>query len=92
MSTHERGQNKIKYFYEPEIKQKFPDPTLKIKLIAENKVAQEVLENTCQILLGNRKSHNYQEIVKNLVSSFRSVGRNMPLKLHFLKWTFFQII
>jgi hypothetical protein len=34
--------------------------------------------------LGNRRAHNYEELVNNLLQSYQKLGRNMSLKIHFL--------
>ena len=37
----------------------------------------------CKNFLGNRKSSNYKELVKELTKSFQVLGCNMSIKLHF---------
>lgn len=39
-----------------------------------------VVEN----FLGNYKAPNYKEIVQNMLTSFKILGANMSIKLHFL--------
>jgi len=36
-------------------------------------------------LLGNRKAANYQDIVQGLLTSYKAMGCNMSLKIHFLE-------
>jgi len=39
----------------------------------------------CKDFLGNHKSANYQDIVQDLLTSYKAVGWNMSLKIHFLE-------
>ena len=34
--------------------------------------------------LGSRKSENYKELVKKLISDYEAIGENLSLKMHFL--------
>jgi hypothetical protein len=34
--------------------------------------------------LGNRRAHNYKDLVEELLSSYQKLGCNMSLKIHFL--------
>jgi hypothetical protein len=42
--------------------------------------------NFCRLIvdnfMGRHKSHNYRQLVEDLLEAYRMVGRNMPLKLH----------
>jgi len=38
---------------------------------------------------GNKKSANYQDAVQNLLTSYKAMGCNMSLKIHFLESHFF---
>jgi len=39
----------------------------------------------CKDFLGNHKATNYQNVVQNLLTSYKAVGCNMSLNSHFLK-------
>jgi len=39
----------------------------------------------CKDFLGNQKAPNYQDVVQDLLTSYKAMGRNMRLKIHFLK-------
>ena len=45
----------------------------------------------CKDFLGNHKAANYQDVVQDLLTSYKAMGCNMSLKIHFLKsqWDFF---
>ena len=48
------------------------------------KNAWEAFVSVVKNFLGNRKSSNYKELVKELIRSFQVLGCNMSIKLHFL--------
>ena len=37
-----------------------------------------------KLLPGNNKADNYEELVQNMLTSFRNLGTNMSIKVHFL--------
>jgi len=39
----------------------------------------------CKDLLGNHKAANYQGVVQDLLTSYKAMGCNMSLKIHFLE-------
>jgi hypothetical protein len=39
----------------------------------------------CQYLLGNHKAANYQDVVQDLLTSYKIMGCNVDLKTHFLE-------
>jgi hypothetical protein len=39
----------------------------------------------CNALLGNHKESNYQDALQDLLTSYKAVGYNMGLKIHFLE-------
>ena len=45
----------------------------------------------CKDFLGNHKAANYHDDVQDLLTSYKSMGCNMSLKIHFLEshWDFF---
>jgi len=42
-------------------------------------------KNICKDFLGNHKAANYQDVVQDLLTSYKAMGRNMSLKIHFLE-------
>jgi hypothetical protein len=69
---------------------------LQIRELLENKQFDEDLNeaerNTCLTFkrisnnfLGNQKAANYQNVVRNLLTSYKPMGCNMSLKIHFLE-------
>jgi len=39
----------------------------------------------CKDFLGNHKTANYQNVVQDLLTSYKAMGCNMSLKIHFLE-------
>ena len=39
----------------------------------------------CKNFLGNHKAANYQDVVQDLLTSYKVMGCNMSLKIHFLE-------
>ena len=39
----------------------------------------------CKGFLGNHKAVNYQDVVQDLLTSYKAIGCNMSLKIHFLE-------
>jgi len=39
----------------------------------------------CKDFLGNHKAANYQDVVEDLLTSYKAMGCNMSLKIHFLE-------
>jgi hypothetical protein len=39
----------------------------------------------CNDILGNQKAVNYQDVVQDLLTSYKTMGCNMSLKIHFLE-------
>jgi len=39
----------------------------------------------CKDFLGNHKAANYQDVVQDLLNSYRTMGCNVSLKIHFLE-------
>jgi len=42
-------------------------------------------KRTCKDFLGNHKAANCQNVVQDLLTSYKAVGCNMSLKIHFLE-------
>ena len=43
------------------------------------------LKRLCKDFLGNHKAANYQDVVQDLLTSYKAMGCNMSLKIHFLE-------
>jgi len=39
----------------------------------------------CKNFVGNHKTANYQDVVQDLLTSYKAMGRNMRLKIRFLE-------
>jgi hypothetical protein len=48
------------------------------------KAAWQAFKNVTKSFLGNHKAENYHEIVNDLMTAYKCMGRNMSLKVHFL--------
>jgi len=42
-------------------------------------------ERVCKDFLGNHKAENNQDVVQDLLTSYKTMGCNMSLKIHFLE-------
>jgi len=49
------------------------------------RIAWLSFKRICKDFLGNHKAMNYQDVVQDLLNSYKAVGCNMSLKIHFLK-------
>jgi len=67
-----------------------------IRELMQDKQSDEDLDETernawlsfkriCKDLLGNHKATNYQNVVQDLLNSYKAIGCNMSLKIHFLQ-------
>jgi len=43
------------------------------------------VKRICRDFLGNHKAANYQNVVQDLLTSYKAMGCNMSLKIHFLE-------
>ena len=71
-------------FVGPQIRKLFQDVEFDKNLNTVEKTAWLSFKRICKDFLGNRKSENYQEIVNDLLTSYKAMGCNMSLKIHFL--------
>src|SRR5215469_6829882 len=44
-----------------------------------------VIKRVCKVFVGNHKAANYQNVVQDLLTSYKAMGCNMSLKIHFLE-------
>jgi len=54
------------------------------QLQGEEKAAWDSFKFAVKVFLGNRRAHNYEELVNNRLQSYQKLGCNMSLKIHFL--------
>lgn len=71
-------------FVGPQIRELMKDTTFIMKLQDAEKRAWSAFVEVCHNFLGNKKSESYQDNVKELISSYKHLGCNMSLKIHFL--------
>jgi len=53
-------------------------------LQGDEKAAWDSFKFVVKIFLGNRRVQNYEELVNNLLQSYKKLGCNMSLKIHFI--------
>ena len=53
-------------------------------LSKKENAAWESFKNVSNNFLGNFKAENFEELVENLMDSYKQLGSNMSLKMHFL--------
>lgn len=68
----------------PQIRTLLKDKTFATTMTDTEKAAWLGFKNVVENFLGNTKGEQYQEIVTNMIESFRELGCLMNLKLHFL--------
>jgi hypothetical protein len=75
---------KERIFAAPQITKLFGEKDFRTKLNFKERKAWKAFQNFCRNFLGNEKDENYNEIVRDLISSQSAVGCNMSLTYHFL--------
>ncbi|GFV14773.1 uncharacterized protein TNCV_3959831 [Trichonephila clavipes] len=68
----------------PKIRSLMHDAKFEELLNPLEKVAWQAFKNVTQIFGGNIKAENYRDIVHDLITSYKNLGCNMSLKIHFL--------
>ncbi|GBN15151.1 hypothetical protein AVEN_73620-1 [Araneus ventricosus] len=71
-------------FVGPQIIQLMKDPVFESKLTAKEAAAGTSFKEIAKNFLGNHKAENYRQIVNNLLKVYKTMGCNMPFKIHFL--------
>ena len=71
-------------FVGPQIRELMRDHEFDEKLNDIEKAAWLSFKEVCAQFLGNNKAHNYAEIIEELFTSYKALGCNMSLKIHFL--------
>jgi len=80
------GDAKIKegIFVGPQIRELMQDKQFDEDLKETESNAWFSFKRICKDFLGNHKAANYQYVVQDLLISYKAVGCNMTLKIHFL--------
>jgi len=50
-----------------------------------NETLRNAFKRICTDFLGNHKAANYQDVVQDLLTSYKAMGCNMSLIIHFLE-------
>jgi hypothetical protein len=72
-------------FIGPQIRELMQDKQFDEDLNETERNAWLSFKRICKDLLGNHKVANYQDVVQDLLTSCKPMGRNMSLKIHFLE-------
>ena len=88
------SQAKLKegIFVGPQINKLLKDKGFDHTLPGIEKVAWNTFRDVAHNFLGNTKALNYIELVEHMIDSYKNMGCNMSLKIHFLHirtWIFF---
>ncbi|UYV83317.1 hypothetical protein LAZ67_23000493 [Cordylochernes scorpioides] len=71
-------------FVGPQIRELLQDGNFQNSLNEVEAAAWNSFRNVCNNFLGNVKVENYRDIVNDLLLSYKALGSNMSLKIHFL--------
>ena len=71
-------------FIGPQIRELLQDENFFDQMSQLEKAAWQSFVGICQNFLGNHKADNYRGVVDNLLKSYKNMGCNMSLKIHFL--------
>ena len=71
-------------FVGPQIREVMKDETFPTTLNPKELAAWRSFKAVTDNVLGNERADNYEEIVQQLLESFRKLGSRMSLKIHFL--------
>jgi len=71
-------------FIGPQIRQLFKDQQFEVVLSDKEKAAWQSFEKVSNGLLGNFKAADFRELVQDLMDSYKQLGCNISLKMHFL--------
>jgi len=72
-------------FIGPQIRELMQDKQFDEELNETERNAWLSFKRICKDFLGNHKAANYQNFVQGLLTSYRAMGCNMNLKIHFLE-------
>jgi len=71
-------------FIGPQIRELMQDKQFDKDLNETERNAELSFKRICKDFLGNHKAANYQDVVQDLLTSYKAMGCNMSLKIHFL--------
>jgi polyhydroxyalkanoate synthesis regulator phasin len=72
-------------FTGPQIRELMQDKQFDEDLNETERNAWLSFKRICNDWLGNHKTANYQDVVQDLLTSYKAMGCNMSLKIHFLE-------
>jgi len=72
-------------FIGPQIKQLMQDKQFDQDLNETERNAWLSFNRICKDFLGNHKAANYHDVVQDLLTSYKAMGCNTSLKIHFLE-------
>ena len=72
-------------FIGPQIRQVMQDRQFDEDLNETERNEWLSFKKICKDFLGNHKAANYQDVVQDLLTSYKAMGCNMSLKIHFLE-------
>ncbi|UYV78169.1 hypothetical protein LAZ67_16000358 [Cordylochernes scorpioides] len=71
-------------FVGPQIQELLQEGNFEDSLNEVEAAAWNYFRNVCKNLFGNLKAENYSDLVNEFLLSYKTLGCNMPLKIHFL--------
>jgi len=71
-------------FVGPQIRNLMKDVDFERSLNNSEKPAWRSFQKVVEQFLGNEKTHDYKEVVGELIENYKALGSNMSLKIHFL--------
>ena len=74
-------------FIGPQIRELMQDKQFDKDLNETERNAWLSFKRICKDFLGNHKTANYQKVVQDLLTSYKAMGCNMSLKIHFFSLT-----
>jgi len=72
-------------FIGPQMRELMQDKQFDEDLNETERNAWLSFKRICKDFLGNHKAANYQDVVRDLLTSYKAMGCNMSLKIHFLE-------
>ena len=72
-------------FIGPRIRELIQDKQFDEDLNESERNAWLSFKTICKDFLGNHKAPNYQDVVQDLLTSYKAMGCNTSLKIHFLE-------
>jgi len=72
-------------FIGPQMRELMQDKQFDEDLNETERNAWLSFKRICKDFLGNHKAANYQDVVQDLLTSYKAMGCNMSLKIHFLE-------